>query len=108
MKCASIWQKLPRGSPGRQRLKSRPSIGHILRPASAAGRSTAGIRITLPRTLCGSSRRASRETAICPSYSSPCTPPVNSTAGPLAPFTTAIGISIVDQAPPSRDCGTRR
>ena len=40
-----------------------------------------------PRTVAGSSVRARREIAIWPSYSSPCTPPVNRIVGPLPFFT---------------------
>src|SRR5438093_8686 len=84
--------KLPSASPGKLRLMSRPSIGDRRVPACAAGKCSAGMMMTRPCTAAGSSSRASSCSAICPSYSSPCTPPDNRTYALSHP----IGDAIVD------------
>lgn len=107
-KCASISEKVPRGLPGKQRFISRLSTGESLVSLSTAGMLSAGIMITLPCTLAGSRLRARRETAIWPSYSSPCTPPVNRIVGPEPFFTLMTGISTTPQPEVLRDKGARR
>ena len=58
----------------------------------------AGTMITCPRTMLGSSVRASSQSATGPSYSSPWAPPVKSTRGPSPFFTDAIGTTTAPQA----------
>ena len=84
-KCASISENVPRGLPGKQRLMSRSSTGERRVSFITAGMLTAGIMMTRPAISCGFSVCARRETAIWPSYSSPCTPPVSNRVGPM-PF----------------------
>ena len=63
MKCASISENVPRGSPGKQRFRSRLSIGESRVSLSTAGTLTAGIMMTRPCTCWGHrASRASRET----------------------------------------------
>ncbi len=87
---------------------SRPSAGDRRVLANTAGMLTAGMMMTRPSISAGSSVRESSESAIGPSYSSPWTPPVSSTVGPLPWFRTTIGISTMPQPEVLRDIGARR
>ena len=107
-KCASISENVPRGLPGKQRFMSRLSTGDSRVSFITAGMLRAGIMMTRPCTVAGSRVRARRETAICPSYSSPWMPPVNRIVGPVPFFTETIGISTVPQPEVLRDSGARR
>ena len=62
--------------------------------AATAGRLSAGMITSPPANQAGSISRANRRSAICPSYSSPWVPAVNSTVGPSPPRTTTIGTRI--------------
>src|SRR5215211_8992830 len=63
--CAVI---VPRVSPGKVRLKLRPSTGETRWPAITAWTLFAGIRMSRPWTRPGSSSRISSPIAICPSF----------------------------------------
>ncbi len=94
MKCAIAAVGRPSGSPGKLRLRLPSSIGEQRWPASAAGRFSAGMMISRPWMLAGSSSRIRRTSVIWPSYSSPWLPAPRKTVGPLPFLITAIGMPI--------------
>ena len=78
------------------------SMGEVRVPAAKAGWFIAGTMMTRPVTSSGRTLRASSNSAIGPSYSSPWLAPVRSAVGPSPFFTTVTGIITEPQAASSR------
>ena len=93
MKCEIIQVGVPLGSPGKVRFRLPWSIGEVRMPACAAGKFAIGSTMTVPFMSFGFRPRISFELAICPSYSSPWLPDIDSTVGPLPFLMMAIGIA---------------
>jgi hypothetical protein len=105
MKAEICWVMVPRGSPGKVRLKFRPSTGEVRWPAMTAWTLLAGIRIRRPWTRPGSRSRIRSQIVIGPSYSSPWLPPSRITVGPEPFLITATGIRVTPQASSWGECG---
>ena len=99
---------VPRGSPGKVRLKFSPSTGEVRWPAITAWTLFAGIRMRRPWTRPGSRSRIRSQIVIGPSYSSPWLPPSMITVGPVPFLITAIGTRVAPQASSCGECGIIR
>ena len=89
-KSASCSSSVPVGDPGNDRFMLAPEGQHRVKASEASGE-TQGMTITRPETCSGRRSRARLIAAICPSGSSPWTPPRTSAVGPLPFATTTIG-----------------
>ena len=105
-KWASCSSGGPVGEPGNERFRFAPEGQRRVYAREASGEAQ-GITITRPVTCSGWSSRARLSAAICPSGSSPCTPPITSAVGPSPFATETIGIIRPDQPATFEERGTR-